>query len=61
MNIEQAKARALEVRQMYPNLMTVEDIIDSARLDGVITDKNEVIIIWARLHRVIRDEQETSK
>jgi hypothetical protein len=57
MNIEQAKARALEVRQMYPNLMTVEDIIDSARLDGVITDKNEVIIIWARLHRVIRDEE----
>lgn len=60
MNIEQAKARALEVRQMYPNLTTVDDIIDSARLDGVLSDNKETLIVWGRLNRIIRSEQEAS-
>jgi hypothetical protein len=58
MNIEQAKARALEVRQMYSNLTTVDDIIESARVDGVLVDKNETLIVWGRLNRIIRAEQE---
>jgi hypothetical protein len=58
MNIEQAKARALEVRQMYPNLTTVDDIINSAQIDGVLADQNETLIVWGRLNRIIRAEQE---
>jgi hypothetical protein len=56
-SVEQAKARALEVRQMYPTLTTVEDIIDSARRDNVITEDYEAYIVWGRLNRIIRAEQ----
>jgi hypothetical protein len=56
-SVEQAKARALEVRQMYPRLTTVEAIIECARRDNVITEDYEAYIVWARLNRIIRAEQ----
>lgn len=52
-SIEEAKAFANEVRAKYPNIVYVEDLIDQARIDGVLTNKTETMIVWGRLLRVM--------
>ena len=52
-SIEEAKAFALEIRNQYPNLIYVEDVIDQAQADGLLKTKSETMIVWGRLLRVL--------
>lgn len=52
-SVEEAKAFALEIRNQYPNLVYLEDVIDQARIDGLLKTKSEVMVVWGRLLRVL--------
>jgi len=53
MTKDQAIAKASELRNMYPKLATVEDVIDKAIADGKLQKDENTIIVWGRLNRLL--------
>ena len=56
LTIEQAKARAQELVNKYPEAKTVKQLIDTAHMANEFKSNDEVIIVWGRVCRLLPQE-----
>lgn len=56
MNAQEGKALALKLREEYSDLASVEAIFDRAKSEGRFANETEALIVWGRLHKLIRGE-----
>lgn len=52
--INEAVTKAEQLKSLYPNAISANEIIELAWNDGHFKDKNFALAVWGRLNRLFR-------